>query len=49
MALKADPYFGFDLIQRKTLAELLEGVSPELAAILDDLEARVAALEAAAE
>lgn len=49
MALQADPYFGFDLIQRKTLAELLAnaGTDPDLVAAVADLEDRVAALEAA--
>lgn len=44
-----EPYFGFDLQQRKTLMRLLEGLSPEavqdLQDQLDALEARVADLE----
>lgn len=36
-----DKYFGFDLVQRKTLEKLLQELRDSVA----DLEARVAALE----
>lgn len=47
MALKPDPYFGFDLQQRKTLAELFATLADAdaLQAQIDALEARVAELE----
>ena len=46
-----DKWFGFDTTQRKTLEKLLAeaGADSELVAAVEDLETRVAALEAAAE